>query len=593
MLFFLSALLISSCALMGQVFGGTPVPVPRQPVRVKPGVPAVGGVKPQVPAVKPLNPAAVVAISGGKNLTAGQLRTMLEGAPDIAIASARQQPQEFLEWNALMAKLSAMAEKEGLTTSSPYTDRLEWSRLQVLRAAAFEQKPKQFTPNDAAIKATFDANPLPFATMYAKVLFIAETEGKEAEAKAKLARVLADLKLNKPFAALVKQYSDYKPDGEFPPIAGDSKLPVPLRTSIHKTRPGMVTPPYHIPGQGHYLFQVSKIDQMPMGQIREQLRRAASETKFKEWLDKLRDQATVSILQLKFFTSISQVMAQEAPKTSTEEVKPETQLAMINGKPLTAKDYTNLMKAVPPGVRANAVRQPLDFLNQYALVLRIGEAAEKDGLDKIQPYVGRLHYDRQQILMQGYVDQYMNGIVIMPAEQKKAFDAAPGRFAFAKVKVLYVSYSLTPPPQTDPNAPKILNEEEAKAKAEDILKQIRGGADFVDMVKRFSDDADSRARDGDGPTISATDPNVPDLIKTPVLAAKKGDVVGPIKLPNGFYLMRVEEASKKTYEQVKDQIYDEIRQERFQAWFDGHKQGISAKITDMATFQRVVAEAVK
>jgi parvulin-like peptidyl-prolyl isomerase len=81
------------------------------------------------------------------------------------------------------------------------------------------------------------------------------------------------------------------------------------------------------------------------------------------------------------------------------------------------------------------------------------------------------------------------------------------------------------------------------------------------------------------------------LIKLPVLAAKRGDVVGPVKLPNGFYLLRVEEISSKTYEQVKDQIYDEIRQERFNAWFDAQKQGLTAKITDPATFRRVVDEA--
>jgi parvulin-like peptidyl-prolyl isomerase len=510
----------------------------------------------------------------------------------VARPPPRQQPQEFLEWNALMEKMSALAVKAGIDKSSPYADRLAWQRAQILRQAAFEQKPKEFAPTDAVVKATFDANPLQFATMHAKILFVAEHPGREAEAKAKLERALADLKANKPFAAVVKQHSDYKADGDFPPIAGDSKLPLALRQSIYKTKPGMATAPYHVPGQGHYIFRVEKIDQMPMAEIRDQIRRATGEAKFKEWLDKVRESSSVAVLNLRFFTSLSRLMGiTPPPEASKEEVKPESPLATINGKTFTAKDYTELMKAVSPNLRANATSQPLDFLNQYALLLRIAEAAEKEGLDKKQPYAGRLMYDRQQILMQGYVDQHMNGIVIMPDEQKKAFEAVPGRFSFAKVKVLYVSYSLTPPPQTDPNAPKILNEQEARAKAEEIAKAIRGGADFVSMVKRFSDDADSRARDGDGPTITATDPNIPDLIKLPVLAAKRGDVVGPVKLPNGFYLLRVEEISSKTYEQVKDQIYDEIRQERFNAWFDAQKQGLTAKITDPATFRRVVDEA--
>ena len=192
--------------------------------------------------------------------------------------------------------------------------------------------------------------------------------------------------------------------------------------------------------------------------------------------------------------------------------------------------------------------------------------------------------------MQGMVDKYMDGLRVMPDDQKKVYDANPDRFAQAKVRLIYIAYSLAPPPPNpDPAAPKILTEAEAKTRADLVIQKLKEGADFGDMVQRFSDDADSRNRKGEGPTITATDPNVPDLIKKPVLAAKKGDVVGPIKLPNGYYVLQVAEGGKKAYEDVKDQIYDEIRQERFQAWFDGERKTTNVKVIDAKTFQAVVA----
>lgn len=586
---------LSASALFAQVFGGgvaIPAPTPQGP-RTPRGPqtnPVIGQVKPAPP--KPVNPVLLVATAGVERITAGKLGDLLTGAPPIALQSAKSNPQEFLEWTYLMRKLTAQADKEGLSAKSPYSDRLHWSRLQQLRAAAFEEKAKQFAMTPAEVEKSYRDNPLPYITMKTKILFIAELAGKEAEAKAKLDQAVANLKAKKPFDAVVAQYSDYKKDGEFAPIAYDSKLPEPLRLSIARLKPGETCAPFHVPGQGHYVFQLTGIDSKPMEEVREEIKKNGSEVRFKQWLDKQRDASKVNVVNIEFFNALSRTMGDNAEITSAggADIKPETALAEINGKMLTAKDFTGLMKAIPPGIRTNAIRQPTEFLSQYALVQKIAEAAALEGFDKKQPWAGRIAYDRGQILMQGMVDKYMDALRVMPEDQKKVYDANPARFSQAKVRLIYISYSLAPPPPNpDPAAPKILTDAEAKTRADLVIQKLKEGADFVDLVNRFSEDPDSRARKGEGPTISAADPNIPDLIKKPVLAAKKGDVVGPIKLPNGYYVMQVIEGGMKAYEEVKDQIYDEVRQERFQAWFDGEKKATNVKVIDAKTFQAVVA----
>jgi hypothetical protein len=295
-----------------------------------------------------------------------------------------------------------------------------------------------------------------------------------------------------------------------------------------------------------------------------------------------RRQAGVKVLHDTFFSNIaaSNVLSQaglSVPASNEEEIKPETILAMVNGKVFTAAQFTGIMKSVAPPVRANAMKQPVPFLEQYALMQRLGELAETEKLHEIQPFRGRLHYNRGEILTQALVDDYNNNIVIGPDEPRQAYDANPDRFRFAEIRALYIAYSLTPPPRTDPGARKVLNEDEARQRAEALLKEIQSGADFAEVVRNNSDDENTRVRGGQLPQLRVDDAKVPEAIRKPVFAAKQGDIVGPVKLPNGYYLVKVEKSETRAFTEVKDHLYEELRAQRFQKWFDGIRNQFRSK----------------
>ena len=264
---------------------------------------------------------------------------------------------------------------------------------------------------------------------------------------------------------------------------------------------------------------------------------------------------------------------------------------MINGKPMTAEDFTGLMKGISPQVRANAVRAPEQFLEQYALLLRIAELAEKAGLANMQPYKNQLRYNEEQILAQANVNNYLNNISITPDVQRKAYDDNPGRFRFTKLRVLYVPFSAAPPPQSDPNAPKILTEPEARAKVEGIMVELRAGKAFEDMVMLHSQDIESRERKGEIPPIMADDQRIPPEIRKVVLAAQPGDIAPPMILANGIWVFKIEGQGSRTYEEVKDMIYEELRQAEFDKWFSGVRSGFNVNIEDANAFRQVVDEA--
>ncbi|MEZ5351517.1 MAG: peptidylprolyl isomerase [Bryobacteraceae bacterium] len=541
----------------------------------------------------------VVATLNGKPVTAGAVENMLHGAPPIAMQSARNDPKNFLIWSNTMQELAALAEKNGLQDKTPHKDRLQWTHNQVLMMAAIEKQKRDSAPSEAEAKAWYEDNAANFGSARTRLIYVAELEGKEAEAKAKLDRVLAKLKSGADFAAVARAESDddmtAPTGGDFPPIDKTSKIHPDIRKTIFHTKPGAYTEPVKQVA-GYYIFQTVAIDLKPFEEVKQEIIGQLGEQRTDLWMAEQRRQAEVKLLNDNFFKvlhvkSLAEQGGLGTVPDSGEEIKPDTVLATMGGKNLTAEEFTGLMMAVPPQVRTNAMQQPMRFLQEVTLMRNLTAMAESQGLDKQQPFLGRLRYNRNEILTQAAVDDYNNNIVVGPDAPKQEYDSSLDRFRFAKVRALYVAFSLTPPPQTDPNAKKILNEEEARLRAEELLKDIRAGADFATTVKDYSDDEGTRERGGELPPITATDPKVPDAIKQPVFAAKAGDVIGPVKLSNGFYLVKVEESGIRPFEQVKDQIYEELRAKRFQAWFDGVRGQFQVEITDPAAFQQVVGPA--
>jgi peptidyl-prolyl cis-trans isomerase D len=103
----------------------------------------------------------------------------------------------------------------------------------------------------------------------------------------------------------------------------------------------------------------------------------------------------------------------------------------------------------------------------------------------------------------------------------------------------------------------------AKAKAEDILKQIRGGADFATLARKYSDDPGSKDQGGELGYIQhgAT---VPEFDRT-AFSLKPGQVSDVIKTQFGYHILQVEdkqEAHVKSFAEVKDEIEPLLEQQK-------------------------------
>ena len=96
-------------------------------------------------------------------------------------------------------------------------------------------------------------------------------------------------------------------------------------------------------------------------------------------------------------------------------------------------------------------------------------------------------------------------------------------------------------------------------------------------MKENSGDPTSAAKDGDFGVISRSD-NLPEEIKTAVFALKQGQVTKPVKLPNGYYLLRAEESTVQPLEKVQGKISDDLLNMRMNDWMKAIKDSIEVKI---------------
>jgi peptidyl-prolyl cis-trans isomerase D len=109
----------------------------------------------------------------------------------------------------------------------------------------------------------------------------------------------------------------------------------------------------------------------------------------------------------------------------------------------------------------------------------------------------------------------------------------------------------------------------AKAKAEDVLKQVKAGGNFAALAKKYSDDPGSKDKGGELGVIRKGQ-TVPEFEQA-AMTAKKGDVVGPVKTMFGFHIIQVSdktEAHLRSLAEVRNEILPVIERQKAQAGMD-------------------------
>ena len=268
-----------------------------------------------------------------------------------------------------------------------------------------------------------------------------------------------------------------------------------------------------------------------------------------------------------------------------QAVPPDTVIATVNGKKVTAAELDDFVKGLPAQAQQYFQQDKEGFLKQYANLMKFSDLAIAAKIADIAPYKQRLEFARLQLLSSSYIDNYRNSLPATDEEVKAFYDKRKDDFQQAKLQVILVNYSTTPAKEGEK---KKLTETEAQARAKEAADKIRGGADFKKIVAEYSDDVASKAKDGDFGTIRKSD-QIPDELKKAIFSLKAGEVSDPVKQPNGFYLFRVAEYTAQPFEDVKATLISQVKDQKFQEWLKAMQETADAKVENQAYFGKPAA----
>jgi peptidyl-prolyl cis-trans isomerase C len=217
-----------------------------------------------------------------------------------------------------------------------------------------------------------------------------------------------------------------------------------------------------------------------------------------------------------------------AAKSDADNVDPNKVVLTVGSEKVTAGDVEALISDL-----SSQQRQVLKTAGKRVLaeelikVKLLAQEAQKRGLQDSPKVKRQIELVRNQILASAVAADVQR----QHWEQNKQ--------QFEKVHARHIL--IRTPGSRAPVRPgqKELNEQEAKAKADDLRKQLAGGADFADLARKESDDTVSGAQGGDlgefgrGQMVGEFD--------KAAFSLKPGEISEPVKTQFGWHIIQVQD----------------------------------------------------
>jgi peptidyl-prolyl cis-trans isomerase C len=213
--------------------------------------------------------------------------------------------------------------------------------------------------------------------------------------------------------------------------------------------------------------------------------------------------------------------------------------------------------------RQLAARQPPMTIEDFQ------KAVESQGVD-FEAMKGRL---RQGLKFHKLLESKVPVPPATEADAKKYYDENAKEFQVPEqVQASHILISTRPAdPKADPNQAKV----QAKQKADELLKKIKGGADFAALAKENSDDPGSKAQGGDlglfprGPMVKP--------FEDAAFKLKVGEVSDLVETQFGYHIIKVtghQDPNQIAFEKAKAQLIDRLTEQKRQEEIDKYIQSL-------------------
>lgn len=246
-------------------------------------------------------------------------------------------------------------------------------------------------------------------------------------------------------------------------------------------------------------------------------------------------------------------VAAKAP--TTQGVDPDKVVIRIGDRTMTVKEYADLVNDVLPEQSRPMAMGPAKrmFADKIVEIKLFAAEAAKRGLDKDPKVQRQMALLREQVLATAAMDAVQKSMD--EASMKKYLEDHKADFEQVKARHILVRVAAKDEP-ADPSGKKLLNDADAKKKADDIRARLVKGEDFAAIAKAESDDPGSASRGGDLGSFRRHT-MVPQFEEA-AFSGKVGEVSQPVKTPYGYHIIQVQEHNAPAFEALHDEIAERM-----------------------------------
>lgn len=237
-------------------------------------------------------------------------------------------------------------------------------------------------------------------------------------------------------------------------------------------------------------------------------------------------------------------------------------IAVIAGEELTQADYEEFLQRIPEQQRAyaNHPQAKQYYVDQFIAANLFAKAGEDEKLDETEDFKNVMAKMKKETLSQMAMAQAIKGIDVSVEEARGFYEA--NRQMFEKGETVQAKHILV----------------DSKEKAEEIFASIeKGEITFEDAAKAHSS-CPSKEKGGDLGEFGKG--QMVKEFEDAAFSAEIGKVTKPVKSQFGYHLIKVEkhnEAETKTFEEVKDQVANQLLQQKNASAFNAKLEELKAK----------------
>jgi peptidyl-prolyl cis-trans isomerase C len=242
-------------------------------------------------------------------------------------------------------------------------------------------------------------------------------------------------------------------------------------------------------------------------------------------------------------------------KSAQEGNKPRKEgqtVAEVNGSVITTADFKKEVETLPPYLRpmTETPEGKKELLDTMIIREIIMQQAQKDGLDKSQAVTDKLEELKKRVVVEAFLKKKIEDQAnISDADLQKFYDQNKDKFNSGdQVRASHILVK-------------------SENEAQDILGQIKKGANFEALAKKNSVDS-AGAKGGDLGWFGKGS-MIPEFEKV-VFSLKEGELSGVVKTQFGYHIIKLtgkRPAGIRSFAEAKEQIKAKLLPEKQQATF--------------------------